>query len=134
MATYKIITLVDITRTQPGRTETDKKKLAQQANFNALCQAIGLRANFYFSKDPKQEKGSLPHDLGGKAVYWTWQFETERPDIFLDGNDPVALLKQDLDGVPIINGLNNSADIDPAAFQTSGKKENIWIYEIPENE
>ncbi len=33
MARYTIITLVDITRTQPTRSETDKIKLGQQSNF-----------------------------------------------------------------------------------------------------
>jgi len=130
MSTYKIVTVVDITRTQPSRIETDKLKLAQQANFNSLCQAIGLRSNFGYQLDPKQETGSLPHDLGGKATHWVWEFDTERPDLFLHDSDPVGLLKQDLHGVPIINQLNNTADIDPAIFQTHGKKANIWIYEI----
>jgi hypothetical protein len=57
MSTYKIVTVVDITRTQPSRIETDKLKLAQQANFNSLCQAIGLRSNFGYQLDPKQETG-----------------------------------------------------------------------------
>jgi hypothetical protein len=42
----------------------------------------------------------------------------------------VALLKQDLHGVPVIDQLNNTADIDPAVFQTQGNNTNIWIYEI----
>lgn len=130
MATYEIITLVDITRSQPSRTETDKLKLAQQANFNALCQAIGLRANFSYQTDPIQDRGSLPYNLGGKATYWKWSFETERPDIFLLNDDSVFLLKEDVHGVPVINGLNNSADIDPAVFQTKGDKQNIWIYDL----
>ena len=132
MATYEIVTLVDITRSNPSRVEKDSLKLSQQANFNSLCQAIGLRANFTYRRDPIQSKGSLPYDIDGKATHWVWQFETERADIFLDEatNDPVALLKQDLHNVPIIDRLNNSVDIVPATFQTSGKNQNTWIYEI----
>ena len=130
MPTYEIITLVDITRSQPRRSDTDKFKLAQQANFDTLCQTIGLRSNYEYSQAPKQEKGSLPYDLGGKATYWVWRFQTERDDTFLEDDDPVALLKTDLHNVPIINNLNNSADIDPAVFATSGKKANTWIYKI----
>lgn len=133
MSTYKIITFVDITRTRPSRIETDKIKLSQQANFNSLCQAIGLRANFSYQQDPILSTGSLPHDIGGKAVHWIWQFDTERPDIFFDHDDPVYLLKEDIAGVPIINGLNNSVDIDPAVFQTHGNDQNTWIYELPHN-
>ena len=132
MATYKIVTLVDITRTQPSRMDTDKLKLAQQANFNSLCQAIGLRANFNYQQDPIYKTGSLPYNIGGKATHWVWEFETERPDIFLLEHDPVYFLKEDINGVPVINQLNNSADIDPAVFQTQGTNQNTWVYELPQ--
>lgn len=128
MARYKIITLVDITRSNPDRKETDTKKLSQQANFNSLVQAIGLRANTYWETDPKQHSGSLPLPLVGKAVHWTWEFDVELDDVFRKDNDPVALLKQDLHGVPVIDQLNNSADIVPCVFQTEGTNSNIWIY------
>jgi hypothetical protein len=72
----------------------------------------------------------LPRDLEGKATYWTWNFDTERDSVFLKGNDPVGLLIDDINGVPITNQLNNSVDIDPAAFISRGDRVNIWIYEI----
>ena len=128
MARYKVITLVDITRANPDRKETDKLKLGQQANFNSLLQAIGLRANITWETDPKQHSGSLPLPLVGKAIHWTWEFDVERDDVFKKDDDPVALLKEDLHGVPVIGELNNSADIHPSAFQTEGKNSNIWIY------
>lgn len=128
MARYKIITLVDITRANLDRKESDKKKLGQQANFNSLIQAIGLRANVEWEVDPRQHSGSLPLPLVGKAVHWTWEFDVEREDVFKLDDDPVALLKQDLHGVPVIDQLNNSVDIYPSAFQTEGKNANTWIY------
>lgn len=128
MARYKIITLVDITRSNPSRNETDKLKLGQQANFNSLLQAIGLRANVYWDVDPKRNTGSLPLPLVGKAIHWTWEFDVELEDVFKKEQDSVGLLKEDLHGVPIINQLNNSADIHPSAFQTQGENTNIWIY------
>lgn len=129
MPRYKIITLVDITRSNPDRTETDKLKLGQQANFNSLIQAIGLRANVEWSTDPKRHSGSLPPPLHGKAVHWTWEFDVERDDVFRQDNDPVALLLEDLHGVPIVNGLNTTVDIVPSALQTRGSNANIWIQE-----
>lgn len=128
MARYKVITLVDITRANPDRKESDQLKLSQQANFNSLIQAIELRANVFWETDPKRHSGSLPLPLVGKAVHWTWEFDVERDDVFKKDNDPVALLKEDLHGVPVINQLNNSVDIHPSAFQTEGKNSNIWIY------
>ena len=127
MARYKIITLVDITRTNPSRTETDPFKIKQQANFNSLIQAINLRSNIELITDPEFKNGRLPDNIGGKANHWIVEFEVEREDVFLKDNDPVGLLIDDLNGVPIVPDLNNSADLDPAAFITTGKNANIWF-------
>lgn len=127
MARYTIITLVDITRTNPTRSETDKLKLSQQANFNSLLQAIGLRSNITWDADPKMFTGKLPEPFEGKANHWVWTFDTERDDTFLSGTDPVALLLEDLNGVPIIDQLNNSVDIYPAVLKTKGKDVNTSV-------
>lgn len=127
MARYKIITLVDITRTNPIRGETDKFKIGQQANFNSLLQAIGMRSNATWISDPKKHTGALPGDLEGKAAHWIWEFDVEREEVFLKDNDPVALLLEDLNGVPIITQLEDTADITPAAFQTKGSNINSWL-------
>jgi hypothetical protein len=129
MARYQIVTLVDITRTNPTRSETDQHLLAQQANFNTLLQSIGLRSNVEWAVDPVESSGSLPHPLEGRANYWTWTFEVERDQVFTKDGDPVGLLLDDLHGVPVIGQLNNSVDIDPAAFQTQGPNTNIWVSE-----
>lgn len=127
MARYKIVTLVDITRSQPSRDETNKIKVGQQANFNSLLQAIGMRSNVDWSRDPQKCTGSLPDRIGGKATHWVWEVECEREDVFLKDDDPCGLLKEDVHGVPIIDQLENSADIDPAAFQTRNGNQNTWI-------
>jgi hypothetical protein len=129
MARYIIITLVDITRNNITRSETDQLKIKQQANFNSLIQAIGLRANVSWTADPRYDKGTLPFGLGGKAAYWEWHFDTEREDVFKRDNDAVALLVDDLHGVPVIDGLNNSVDLNPSAFVSKGSKPNIWVFE-----
>lgn len=133
MAVYELHTLVDVTRTQPTRAETNQQKLAQQANFNTLIQVLELRSNISWNIDPKEETGTLKY-TSGKATHWIWQFESERDDVYLDGTDPVGLLVKDLNNVPIINGLNNSVDIHPAVFKSIGKDANIWITEIARSE
>jgi hypothetical protein len=130
MARYKIITFVDITRSNPSRSETDKIKLGQQANFNSLLQAIGLRANIEWNADPILNDGRLPHPMTGKAKHWIWEFDTERDYLFQKDTDPVGLLLDDLDGVPIVDQLNNNVDIAPAVFKTKGDKPNTWVYEL----
>ena len=127
MPRYKLITLIDITRTNPARSETDLLKIQQQANFNSLIQAIGLRSNVTWTVDPKAETGSLPRPFNGKAKHWIWEFDVEREDVFLLNGNPVGLLIDDLNGVPIITELTETADITPAAFQTKGEDYNTWV-------
>ena len=129
MARYKIITVVDVTRTNPAREETDRIVLGQQANFNSLIQAIGMRSNITWIRDPQQHTGRLP--IGpGKATHWIWEFDAEREDVFLDQDDPVALLVNDLDGVPIVDHLNNTVELTPAVFKSRCDNTNIWIQKI----
>lgn len=130
MPRYKIVTLVDITRSDPARYETDRIKLGQQANFNSLIQAIGLRSNVTWDVDPKRHSGSLPLPLVGKANHWTWEFNVEQEDVFLKDGDSVGLLTEDLHNVPVVDQLNNSVDLYPAAFQTKGESANIWVTQI----
>ena len=127
MARYQIVTLIDITRSHPAREETDKIKLGQQANFNSLLQAIGLRSNVTWLRDPKQHTGRLPEPAQGKATHWIWEFDCERDEVFSQDRDPVYLLVHDLNHVPVIVDLENSEDIDPAAFQTQGDMINTWV-------
>jgi hypothetical protein len=134
MARFQIITLVDITQTNPHRSETDSHLLAQQANFNSLVQAIGLRANVIWLSSPKEKNGALPKGIDGKAVYWTWTFDVERDDVFLRDEDSVGLLVDDLNGVPVIPNLNNSVELDPACFISKGETANIWVFELSQDE
>ena len=130
MERYKVISLVDITRSRASRSETDKIKIGQQSNFNSLIQAIGIRANIDWDQDPKQSDGRFPDPIEGAGTYWTWEFMTERVSVFLKDNDPVFLVNEDLHAVPVVNGLNNTVDITPSAFQTKGERRNIWISKI----
>lgn len=130
MERYKIISLVDITRSGASRYDTDKIKISQQSNFNSLVQAIGIRANIEWDLDPKVCDGRFPDPIEGAGTYWTWEFVTERNQVFLKDEDPVYLLKEDIHGVPVINGLNNTVDIIPSVFQIKGDRQNIWISKI----
>jgi len=133
MARYEITTLVDITKSNPNRSETNTLKQGQQANFNSLIQAIGLRSNLTWNSDPTMNTGILPEPFDGKAAYWVWSFATERERVFFkDDTDPVGLLLDDLNGVPIIDQLNNTVDLNPAIFKTRGNNINTYVIEITE--
>ena len=130
MQTYQVISLVDITRSRPDRNSINRLEIGQQANFNSLLQAIGLRSNVEWQIDPKCDNGRLPDPFDGKAAYWTWNFTVERDWVFQKETDPVGLLLDDLHGVPVIDGLNNTVLLTPSAFQTRGKGMNIWVYKL----
>lgn len=127
MPRYRITTLIDITLTDAKKNDVDQKKILQQSNFNSLRQAIELRSNVSWDQAPERHHGRLPSAPDGKSVYWIWDFDVEREDLFLDRDDPTALLKDDLNGVPIIAGLEDLAEIDPPAIQTRGKNVNTWV-------
>lgn len=127
MQRYQLITLIDITRSQASRSETNQIKIGQQSNFNTVVQSIGLRSNIEWIRDPVKHYGRLPEPFEGKAAYWTWEFDVERQDIYLKDGNPVGHLIDDLDGVPIITTLENTADIDPAVIQTTGKGINTIV-------
>jgi hypothetical protein len=127
MARYQITTVVDITRTSPVKGETNQFVLNQQANFNSLVQAIGLRANITWNSDPISTIGRIPPANFDKVTYWDWSFDVEQADVFLLNNSQVGALLEDLNGVPIIAKLTNSLEIIPAVFITSGTNQNTWI-------
>jgi hypothetical protein len=127
MPRYRITTLVDITRTDPDKADPDLFRHHQQANFNSLRQTIELRSNVEWQRDPEKRDGRLPPPFEGRASHWIWEFENEREDLFLKDGDQTLLLKQDLQGVPVITGLEETAEIVPAAIQTLGKNINTWV-------
>jgi hypothetical protein len=127
MQRYRITTLVDITRSQASRIETDKIKIGQQSNFNTFIQSIGLRANIEWHQDPVKHTGQLPDPLEGKATHWIWEVDVESQDVFLKDGDPVGHLRDDLHGVPVVNNLENSVDLYPAAIQLKGHSQNTWV-------
>ena len=127
MERYQVTTLVDITRTNCPRNEPDRIKVGEQANFNSLLQAIGMRSNASWEIDPVMHNGQLPDDIEGKANYWIWEFQGERDLVFSKDGDPLGLLVDDLHGVPIVPDLKNTVDISPAVFQTKGNNINTWV-------
>ena len=116
MHQYSLQTTVDITRSLAERDSQDPIAQGQQSNFNTLLQTIGLRANIEWSEDPKQIND-----------YWYWTFQVERADVFLEGNNPVALLQQDLNGVPVIGNLTNTFAVYPPVFRSYEPDANVWI-------
>ena len=65
-----------------------------------------MRANIFTEKDPVRKMMKW----GNKnEKTWVWDFYVERDDIFLENNDPAALMKKDLEYVPFINDCEETA-------------------------
>jgi hypothetical protein len=120
MPRYKIKTTVDITRSNPSREDTNSVRNGQQLNFNTLLQGIGMRANVEWDNDPQLVEYQDTKE-------WFWEFETEQVDVFATKDDPVGLIKQDLQGIPVIRNLTETVALEKPIFITSGDNQNIWI-------
>ena len=79
-----------------------------------------MRSNVDWTHDP------VRYEEDGVAM-WGWSFNAEREDVFLEGSDPVGLLKKDLHGIPIIKNLTETEKFDKACFLTLNGDTNIWI-------
>lgn len=86
----------------------------QQRNFETLTQIISLRTQIDNLTRPQ-----VNDDM------WTFEFTSE-VNVFTDGTDPVAILKQDAEGVPMLRELNNDPDIEPVLV-IDGARQNVWF-------
>ena len=121
MPSYKLITEVDITRTQPNRDNTDTVLRAQQSNFNSLIQGVELRANVMWNIDPERVV-----DSEGNST-WHWTFFVEQTGVYADQYSPIGLLLEDLNNIPIINHLPTTPNLTHPAFKTKGSDRNTWV-------
>jgi hypothetical protein len=128
METIEIKTLIDITNTDVRRiNQGSQLELDQFRNWTTLQQCIGLRAIIAYDRDPASEIVDLKDsefgaDYKGKHRVWTFQFRPDRPDAFADGNDHIALLREDLDLIPIIINLTETINTQQAVFNLNDKK------------
>jgi hypothetical protein len=114
---FVIHTLVDITETGSRRGE-DPKQYRQQQNFLTVMQTIGLRVNPTYVKAPEVVK-EVPSKLGLGTSYktkqsvWKYVFDME-----YEGALDIETLVNDFDLIPIITGLDETAEFDNAHFLT----------------
>jgi hypothetical protein len=91
----------------------------QQRNWETVVQLLGLRT--------QPINLALPSCVDAQLdKVWTTTFEVETPDVLLLGNDKLALLKQDFEGVPIMHNLTETANAG-SMFVING---NIWFTEL----
>jgi hypothetical protein len=93
----------------------------QQRNWETLTQLISMRAQLFELSVPVKEGNQ-----------WTFVFSIETPEAFGSQEDPVSVLRQDADGIPMLLRLDNDPDIEPAMV-TQGDRQNIWFRALPIN-
>jgi hypothetical protein len=130
-------TLVDITATGVIRSQDlDNTERNQQRNWETLLQCIGLRTQPQNIQEPMT---STVEDIGmaefgdfytGTQKIWTWSWTVEREGVYDLVNAPLAGLLQDIEQVPIITGLEETARFMLPIFYPYGTIKNIYIKQV----
>lgn len=115
---FELYTLVDISRTDARRGE-DPILYKKQQNYLTAINSIGLRANPTINKKPTltAHHPSFGDAYKGKQSVWKLQFDIEYEEA-----TSVELMKQDFDLIPIITGLDETAEIKDNVFLTTDPK------------
>ena len=128
-------TLVDITATGVIRSQDpDNLQRNQQRNWETVLQCIGLRTQpmnievpvVYEDVDIDNTKfGEFYH--GRPQKVWAWAWTVEKSEIYDLPNDPLGGLMQDLEQVPIVAGLEETARFLLPIFYPYGPIKNIYF-------
>jgi len=123
MQVIEIKTLIDVTDTKVNRpraglqTEHDQFK-----NWSTLKQCVELRSNITFETSPVVETVDVK-ELGfgskfkGKHQVWTFRFTPERTGAYVEGYNEIGALINDIQGVPVIQKLKETINMDKAIFE-----------------
>jgi len=124
MEIITISTIIDITETHIIRNykkellrkfpmiknqEQWLKARRQQSNFDTLVQVISLRTQPLNIQSPVVSTEILrDFRYKSRGRVWTFSFEVEFNNIFYKNDDPLGLLKEDCNNVPVIPNLDSS--------------------------
>jgi hypothetical protein len=95
----------------------------QQRNWETITQILSLRTQLFDLSDPISDQ---------TGTRWMFEFETEFDGVYGPESDPVAVLRSDADGVPMLRELDNDPDI-ATVLITQGSRQNIWFAPISIN-
>ena len=128
MEVIEIQTLIDITNTNVRRiNQGTQQELDQFRNWSTLLQCIGLRAIIQYNHSPQVDNIKID-GIGFGSAYkgthnvWTFRFSPDSSDAFADKTNPIALLLEDLDMVPMILNLTETINTMQAVFSLHDTK------------
>jgi hypothetical protein len=123
MQTIEIQTLVDITDTKVARpNQGTPLQHDQYRNFTTLRQCVEIRSIISYDASPTVETVDVK-DMGfgskykGKHQVWTFRFYPDRSGAYIEGQDEVGALINDVSGVPVIQKLTETINMDTAMFE-----------------
>jgi len=123
MQTIEIKTLIDITNTNVARpNQGTQLEHDQHRNFVTLKQCLELRSNIMYDFSPDMIVIDIK-DLGfgskhkGKHAVWTFRFNPERTGVYVNDKDELGSLLEDIQGVPFIEKLTETINIEKAIFE-----------------
>jgi hypothetical protein len=88
----------DLAGTKIFNTESWNRSRNQQRNWETVTQLISLRTQVDNLKEPQRINDR-----------WCFEFEVENQNLFNNGQDKLSVLKVDCAGVPMLVGLDESA-------------------------
>lgn len=129
--TYTLVDVTDSRVTHPSQSQT--KEYNQAQNLNVLLQTVGLRAQPVVSSVLLLENEDVSeYNFGtaftGSHSIWVVKFATEYVGAWEKDGDSLYHLNNDTNQVAIAVGLDETATIDPALFDTSSSNnKNIYF-------
>ena len=123
MQIIEIKTLIDITNTRVARpNQGTSLEHDQYRNFVTVKQCAELRSNISYDFLPEMQIVDVK-DLGfgskykGRHAVWTFRFSPERTGVYTKSNDEIGCLYDDIQGVPVIEKLTETINIEKAIFE-----------------
>jgi hypothetical protein len=126
-------TLIDITKTDITNYTPELERMRnKQRNWETVMQVLGLRTQIMSSKQLTTETKDLSNfefgkNYSGRQRVWTFEFEVEFENLYLQDHDPHGTLKNDFAHTPVILGLDETATPPMPLFYTSGSSKNIYF-------
>lgn len=139
----QVYTLFDITATGvtgPYRksdldiTEWELQR-NQQRNWETLIQVVGMRAQPDIVSEPIKTTGSFTdYNFGlqytGELTVWSFVFRIEHMDVYSNKDSDVGVLLSDMQHVPIISGLTETASLAISAVITDASINNFYAVRL----
>ena len=136
---HRVYTLIDITKTDVTKFTPELERMRnKQRNWETVVQILGLRTQIMSINQLKTETKDLSqHQFGSdyqdKQRVWTFEFEVEFENLYLNDQDPYAILKKDFAQSPMLLGLDETAKPPMPLFYTDGACKNIYFISVSNN-